>query len=865
MLTRSLTFACSLILVSAARSAVTADVPSTPVVDAAGMEFFEKNIRPVLADKCYGCHSADSGKQKGGLSLDTRDGIRMGGDSGHAVVPGNAKESLLLRALHYTDKDMQMPPKKEGGQLPAEVIGKFEQWVTMGAPDPREGKASVTPGRPVVRKNWDIAAGRKFWAYQAPVAAATPAVKDAAWPRGEVDRFLLAAQEAKGIHPVSDAEPRALVRRIYFDVIGLPPTPEQVQVFLKDTSQAGIARVVDGLMATPQFGERWGRHWLDVARYAESSGKESNQTFPEAWRYRDWVIAAVNADKPYDRFIREQIAGDLLPHATLEERDALLVATGFLALGTKSLNEKNKAIFGADLVDEQIDATSRAVLATSVACARCHDHKFDPIPQKDYYALAGIFRSSETYYGTGASGAKNRNASPLIPLTPVVKMDSTSVAASVAAPAAPAATNLASVLAALAQKNPKAVARFKAMSPAQQAVVIERRRGKLGIPAAPAVLAAVAVATGKPGKAGKGGMAAQKADPSKPSCMGVLEGRPTDARLLVRGEVDQPGESVPRGFISVLSNGAVSAVPATGSGRAQLAEWLTSSANPLTSRVAVNRVWQQLFGEGLVGTEDNFGANGERPINPALLDFLAVKFQTPVAQGGMAWSVKALVRSLILTHAYQLRSAHESFAKELDPDNRLVWRQTPRRLDAEAIRDAMLAAGGQLQLAQPRGSLVAMIGDGAIGRGLKAEVFTAYQSKNRSVYLPIVRDGVPEVLDVFDFAEPSLVIAARDVTNVPSQALYLLNSPFVREQSLALARRVLATPLDFPSRIHLAYQTVLGRPATEAEFARAHTYLLSEARGLISEKSSAKDPAAEAAWGTLCQALFACAEFRYLK
>ncbi len=858
MLTRTLIFAWTLTLVSAAYAAVTADVPSTAIGDAAGMEFFEKNIRPVLADKCYGCHSADSGKQKGGLALDTREGIRMGGDSGHAVVPGNVKESLLLRAVGYASKDMQMPPKKEGGKLPAEVIAKFEQWVAMGAPDPR----ATAGGKPAVRKSWDIAEGRKFWAFQAPVAAAAPVVKDTAWPRGEVDRFLLAAQEAKGIYPVADAEPRALVRRIYFDVIGLPPTPEQVAVFLKDPSQAGVARTVDALMATPQFGERWGRHWLDVARYAESSGKESNQTFPAAWRYRDWVIAAVNADKPYDRFIREQIAGDLLPHATPEERDALLVATGFLALGTKSLNEKNKAIFQSDLVDEQIDATTRAVLATSLACARCHDHKFDPIPQRDYYAMAGIFKSSATYYGTGGQGARNRNASSLIPLTPAVRVDSASVAAPARVPAP--AVNRASVLAALAQKNPKAAARFKAMSPAQQAAVIERRRAKSGAPATTAP-AAVAVAKGKPGKAGKGGMATQKADPSNPACMGVLEGRPADARLLVRGEVDQPGESVPRGFISVLTNGDVPAMPATGSGRAQLAEWLASMANPLTSRVAVNRVWQQLFGEGLVGTEDNFGANGERPIHPELLDFLAVKFQTPRAQGGMAWSVKGLVRTLILTRAYQLGSAHESFANELDPDNRLVWRQTPRRLDAEAIRDAMLAAGGQLQLAQPQGSLVAMIGDGAVGRGLKAETFTGYQSKNRSVYLPIVRDGVPEVLDVFDFAEPSLVIAAREVTNVPSQALFLLNSPFVREQSLALARRVLATPLDFPARIHLAYQTALGRPASEAEFLRAHAYLLSEARGLISEKNSAKDPAAEAAWGTLCQALFACAEFRYLR
>ena len=817
-------FSASLAAVAASRAA---DAP-----DAAQLAFFEKSIRPVLVEKCYQCHSADSEKVKGGLLLDTREGMRAGGDSGHAVVPGNVAESLLLKAMRHTDKDMAMPPEKSGGKLPDAVIADFEKWVKMGAPDPRDG------GEKFVKKEIDFDEARKFWAFQPPRPATSPPVKDAAWPRTEIDRFILAGLEAKNLKPVADADPRVLIRRISFDLIGLPPTPEEVEAFVAESirrggggdsggtddgranPQSAIRNFADRLLSSPQFGERWGRHWLDVARFAESTGRERNFTFPEAWRYRDWVIAALNADQPYDQFIREQIAGDLLPAKDGAERDAHLIATGFLALGPKGLNEKNREQFRMDVIDEQIDTTSRAVLGLTVACARCHDHKFDPVPQKDYYALAGIFHSTDTFFGTGNAGGKIKNGTTLLSLA-----GSSAALSSASEPRKQLADFLA--------QNPAKAKKFKQLPPAKKARLLERFSGKDSEPQAPAPAAAA-------------------------HAMGVLEGRPADTRLLVRGELDQPGERVARGFVTVLTGGPAPAIPTSASGRAELADWLVDKSNPLTARVAVNRVWAHLFGEGLVRTPDNFGATGETPSHPELLDALALKF---MADG---WSVKNLIRTIVLSRAYQIGSAWDGKNYEADPGNVLLWRASPRRLDAEAIRDAMLAASGTIDLKPPHGSVVANVGDGYIGKGIRPEAFDI-DANYRSVYLPIVRDFVPDALGIFDFAEPSLVTASREVTNVPSQALYLMNNAFVIAQSQAMAKRILATPLDYPRRIDLAYRLTLSRLPTEAERARADRYLRAEAKGLIPVKSGSIPEASVASWATFCQALFACAEFRYLR
>ncbi|MBM4068556.1 MAG: DUF1549 domain-containing protein [Planctomycetes bacterium] len=358
---------------------------------AEGVAFFEKKIRPVLVAKCYECHSVGNGKKvRGGLALDSRDRLLKGGDTGPAIVPGAPSRSLLMKALSHRDPNLAMPPKQK---LDAAIVHDFEEWIRMGAPDPRaESKAAY----PYV----SIEKGREHWAYQPPQKIAEPEVKNSAWPRSDVDRFILAALEVKGLTPVTDADRRTLVRRVSFDLIGLPPTPLEAEAFAADAAADAFEKVVDRLLASPRFGEKWARHWLDVARYAESTGKTVNFNYPHAWRYRDYVIAAFNADKPYDQFIKEQLAGDLMKSDDPKVVAERLVATGFLAIGPRILNERNGLKFELDLVDEQIDVTTQAFLGITAACARCHDHKFDPIPQQDYYALAGIFRSTEVCYGT---------------------------------------------------------------------------------------------------------------------------------------------------------------------------------------------------------------------------------------------------------------------------------------------------------------------------------------------------------------------------------------------------------------------------------------------------------------------------------
>ncbi len=409
MFIRGFGFLCIAISLLCTNSIASAEPPQPD--DPKDLEFFESKIRPVLAVHCYKCHSASAGKSEGGLALDTREKIRAGGDRGPAVVPGKPKDSVLLAAISHTDADLQMPPKKD--KLPDSVIADIRTWIEMGAPDPRFAAAS-TIERPAI----DIEAGRRFWSLQKPAAHQPPATKNTAWARRELDHFILARLETAGLAPSPDAEPSTLLRRLHFDLVGLPTSPDALVRFVEHIEKHGldaaIEHEVDSLLASKQFGERWGRHWLDVARFAESSGKEANISFPDAWRYRDYVIDAVSADLPFDRFLVEQIAGDLLPYETDAERARLLIATGFLALGPKNLDEASPVQFAADLVDEQIDTLTRAVMASSVACARCHDHKFDPYSMDDYYALAGIFTSTKAYFGTHVSPANRMGGDPLV-------------------------------------------------------------------------------------------------------------------------------------------------------------------------------------------------------------------------------------------------------------------------------------------------------------------------------------------------------------------------------------------------------------------------------------------------------------------
>lgn len=797
----------------------------------AGIEYFEKHIRPVLVSKCYECHSSSSKEPKGNLLLDTREGIRMGGDSGEAVVPSQLSDSVLLEAIRW--EGLEMPPEE---QLPPETIAKFEQWIKMGAQDPRDGKAAL------IRREIDFEKARNFWAFR-PIADPQPPTVDSKWPRTEIDRFVARKQAERDVAPVEEASTQTLARRIYFDLVGLPPTPEQLSDFERQAQKKSLAiaveQTVDELLASPHFGERWGRHWMDVVRYGESTGMERNATFPYAWRYRDWIIRSFNDDKPYDQFIKEQVAGDLLPYESPEQRREQLLATAFLAIGPKSLNETNDEAFLMDVVDEQIDVTSRAFIGLTASCARCHDHKFDPIPQKEYYSLAGIFRSTKTFYGTDASNG-NRNPSRLLN----VAADGT--VSEIATKGTGKGSSVGAIQKQLKSERAK-LKRYEAQlkkNPKAKNVSIQKKKSEARVKQLTRRIKdqqAQAVAT-KDGH----------------QTMAVLDAEsPDDTQLRIRGEANDKGDTVSRGFLTIGSVGHIPELDPSTSGRLMLAEWLTQNDNPLTARVAVNRIWQHLFGRGLVATVDNFGANGNRPTHPELLDWLASDFK---ANG---WSVKHTIRRIMTSRVYQLGSERNSDAEAIDPANHLLWRANHRRLEAESIRDAMLVVSGKLDAEPGNGSVVMAAGNGIIGRNLQPSRLAADSSK-RSVYLPIVRGYVPEILKVFDFPEPSMIYGSRDVTTVATQALYMMNSKFVTAQAEAFADRVLDEDTDSENdRVDRAWQIALARQPSEAERNEALSFI--EQTSASFETSESENDRLKKAWTSLAQSLFASAEFRYVE
>ncbi len=794
--------------------------PAMPVeVTPEAAAFFEAKIRPLLERSCFQCHSARAEKLKGGLRLDSRENVLAGGTSGPAALAGDVEESLLIEAVRWKDKDLQMPPKK---QLEPDEVHDLEHWVELGLPWPASaGSSAGAPAAPAPAKHAiDFEKAREFWCFQPPERASAPTTKDKSWAWSEIDRFLLAAMEAKGAAPVADVDRRSWLRRVSFDLTGLPPTPEELAAFEKDRSEGSFAAVVDRLLASPAFGERWGRHWLDVARYAESSGKDTNVLYPQAWRYRDWVLAAFDADMPYDRFVREQIAGDLLPAASEDERAQHLIATGYLALGAKGHNTRDRRQFAYDLADEQIDAVSQGMLGLTVSCARCHDHKFDPIPTRDYYALAGVFLSSDTRYGT-YRGPGNLNPSTLIALPEGAHVPD--------GPTMDRPTRL--LLERAREQIERQADNAKPGDPKdkqRERIANEQR----------AILDEVLARFDEQGRP----------LPANRQAMGVVEGRPRDAAVLERGELEKAGEIVPRGFPQVIGDLGVGAIDKQ-SGRRELAEWIASPRNPLTARVWANRIWLHLFGQGLVRTPDNFGASGQRPVNQPLLDWLATEL---VAQG---WSTKKLVREIVLSHAYRLAARDEPAGLAADPENLTLWRMPERRLEAEAIRDAMLCAAGTL-VAPPVGSPVGTL-EGAPRRDeLLAPALK--ERPVRSVYLPILRDKLPDSLEVFDEAEPSFVIGDRDETTVATQALYLMNDKDVIATADAFAERLLAgKAADDDARIAQAFELALGREPDGSEREAVRRFL----REFAGNKK-AKDSRTRA-WSAFVQTLFQSAEFRY--
>lgn len=749
-----------------------ADQPKGKSISAEDREFFEKKIRPVLVEHCYECHSADSDELGSNLRLDHREGVLTGGESGPVVAPGRPDESLLIKALRY--KGPEMPPTDP---LSERVVNDFVEWVTRGAPDPRSNEKPPAP------KVEPAPAGPTLWSLLPRGKPAVPAVSDTQWSADPLDRFVLSRIEAAGSKPGPDATPRALVRRLYYDLIGLPPTVEDASRFedaFERVGERAIEELVDELIERPQFGERWARHWLDVARYGESNGNDGlsrNPTFPHAWRYRDYVISAFNADMPYDRFLTEQIAGDLLPSDSPEQRDRQLVATGFLSMAAKPAKAMNNN-FDMDVVADQIDVVGTGVMGLSVGCARCHDHKFDPIPTSDYYALAGIFTSTETMWGVAANEKLT---------APVTDLHVLKTAPNVVPPA----------------------------DFVETVFVLESNTGKpKAIP--------------KP-----------KWPVGTPLAMGVRDKKkPADCKVNINGDAKKLGGDVSRGFLTAFQLPNVESIDPTQSGRLELASWLTNLDHPLTARVMTNRVWQHLFGKGLVHTPDDFGEYGARPTHPELLDHLANRF---VDDG---WSSKRLIRSIVLSRTYRLASGAEGESDDLLTTHRR------RRLDAESLRDSILSVSGQLDTRPGEGSIIRH-------RDILVNLAGSLHqpSRHRSVYLCYLRSSPPPSLAAFDLPSFTSVNGARDESTVPSQSLFLYNSPFVIEQSRHFAAIVLDNQSDTSSRIRAAYRRALLRDPTQEEQALADG-LVELAVGQLESEGQA--------WATLCQALVATLEFRYV-
>jgi hypothetical protein len=804
--------------------------------------FFESRIRPVLVERCYKCHSDRTKSPKGGLRLDSRTAMLRGGGHGPAIVPGKPDDSRLLKALSHEDEVAEMPPDEK---LPDRVLADFRQWIASGAPDPRTETSVVT--KP---PSGGIAERRDAWALRPPQRPITPAVRDASWARVELDRFILARLDAVGLRPASDADRYTWLRRVSLDLVGMPPAPEQIVAFIDDPSPAAKERAVDRLLASPAFGERWARHWLDLTGYADQIGTANDIFAEHAWRYRDYVIAAFNADTPYDRFIHEQLAGDLLPYRTIAERARNLIATGFLVLGDLTVVEADKAKLRVDVIDQQVDKVGKAFLGLTLGCARCHDHKFDPIPVRDYYALAGIFSSTESV-GRAEWGVWSWPAVTELPETPTDQCvrkarfeQHRQAVAALAAERERAQKRIGEIDAILAGKGRGT----KALEPAQRQEFENARRDL--------DLRAKKLATDIEH--------AEFFKPAAPVAFAVHDSAsPGDMRITIRGNAHALGDLVPRGFLSVLTDKRTVMIPALESGRRQLAAWIASGDNPLTARVAVNRIWQQLFGEGIVRSVDYFGSRGESPTHPELLDALTTKF---VADG---WSRKRLIRSLVLSRAYAMASAYNRRSEATDPDNRLMWRMNRGRLDAEALRDSMLAVAGTVipRCGGPGLPLEYPENTGGLGKGgvnppsFRLARFRPEQEFVRTVYLPIIRSapqaGPGEVRNVFDFTQPGEVAGKRAVTTVPTQALFLLNARFLKQRASELAQKTMAIASE-SARLDDLWLRVLNRPITAVERAESATFL-AEVRDL--DRRAAPASRELRAWAELCHALLASNEF----
>jgi mono/diheme cytochrome c family protein len=708
------------------------------------LEFFETKVRPLLADHCFQCHSEQSKPLKAGLRLDSRAAAMQGGESGIAILPGKPDESRLIQAVRW--QTFEMPPD---GKLREDQVALLAKWVEMGAPWPE----TIESNAPVAVKTYDWhQLQRQHWAWQPIQSPRAPSVQDTKWPKNEVDQFVLARLEESGVVPNPQSESRVLLRRMSLDLIGLPPTVQEIAQFEQQFSEnrdIAITELIDRLLASPQYGERWGRHWLDVARFSDGfGGALDGNGLPNAWRYRDWVVNTLNSDLPFEDFLRLQIAGDLI-----DPKQA--VATGFLALGPTYISDGGDpdatAQARSETLDDRVDTVTRGLMALTVSCARCHDHRFDPFPQMDYYSLAGVFNNVE-----------NRD----FPLA-----------------------------------SPEIVQAFHTAEKAVHELERKIKEGKERIAAEKRDASTAEQTQFESWEAEL--IRLRKEVPPRYDVAHVLaDAGSADMPLSIRGNSRRPGPTAPRRFLRILG-GPETPLFTRGSGRLELAEALISSTNPLTSRVFVNRIWKQHFGDGLVKTSSNFGLLGEKPSHPELLDWLASRFQGK-GPGDFHGSMKELHRTIMKSATYQMASTPNEQALGIDADNRLLWRMSPRRLDVETWRDSILSFTGDLSL-QVGGPSIEDIGN----------------SSRRTLYAAVSRNGdrfaSDTFLRLFDFPVPRATSEGRTSSIVPQQSLFLMNSAFMASCAGKFSARLHREATDDSARIRLAYLLLYCRVATEEE------------------------------------------------
>ena len=804
--------------------------------------FFEVKIRPVLVQTCGKCHGGD--KVKGDLRLNARANLLKGGDSGPAIVPGDPDKSLLIQALRRTHETLKMPPDKP---LPKEVIADFATWVKQGA---------VWPDTKGIPNQVRV----EHWAFR-PVKSAEPPADPDKWSDHPIDLFLSVKLREQGLKPVGPADKRTLLRRATYDLIGLPPMPEEMTAFLADKSPDAFTKVVERLLASPAYGERWARHWMDVAHYADTAGDNADYPIPEARLYRDYLIDAFNADKPYDELVREQLAGDILAKQGPKEKYAVrVIATGFLALSRRYATAPYE-LWHLTLEDA-IETTGSAFLGMTLRCARCHDHKFDPITMEDYYGLYAIFANTTfPYAGSEELASKGFSRQHMVPLPPPGDAEPRMKAFQ------EKINQLQSDIGRVEKEDPLAQNVKEANKQIEELKkqVEMQESEKKEVQALKKQLLERTQKRDQTSKVLEDKLKKMRADlrnlerpglpADLPGAYAVSEGKPVETRMQLKGDPDNPGPVAKRCVPRFLTGEAPVHFPDNSSGRLELAQWLTRPENPLTARVLVNRVWHYHFGAGIVATPSNFGVRGEPPSHPELLDWLTTQF---IKDG---WSIKALHRRIMLSKAYQLASTNDPINAVKDPGNRWHWRFERRRLEAEAIRDALLAVSGNLDRQHPGVHPFPPISQwGWTQHNAFKEV---YPSNHRSVYLMTQRLQRHPFLALFDGPDTNHSTDKRTSSTAPLQALYLMNNPFVKEQAESLAKKLIAATSEESNRIERMVELAWGRPPGAAEVDKASLYLKQYKEGLA--RSGAPEEKQELeAWTSYARIILSANEFVYV-